>query len=77
MIYGPLMFYKTHQRDLVRLLGPGLGMLPRFRVFESKAQTQSSETEDEPSTKRKKENGMKNGRKFIVDGKLEQKPTGF
>ena len=71
------MFYMIHKQDIVRLLGANLGMLPRFRIFESKEQKKEEKTEDEPSSKRIKMSGLKNGRRFVVDGKLEQKPSGF
>ena len=77
------MFYEIHQRDIIRLMGGNLGMLPRFRVFEAREKGKEGENdEDEPPSKRKrderiKEKGLKNERNFIVDGKLEQKSAGF
>ena len=77
MTYCSLMFYEIHQVDLVRLLGGHLGMLPRFQVFETRELKTKVKEEGEPEPKRKKEAELKNGRKFSVDGKLEQKSTGF
>ena len=76
------MFYEIHQRDIIRLMGGNLGMLPRFRVFEAREKDEENEEKDEPAVKkrrgeRKKEKGLKNERNFIVDGKLEQKSAGF
>ena len=77
------MFYEIHQRDIIRLMGGNLGMLPRFRVFEAReTEKEEEKDESEPTVKRcryerVKEKGLKNGRNFVVDGKLEQKSAGF
>ena len=52
-------------------------MLPRFKIFETRETEEKREDEDEPVSKRKKTVGTKNERKFVVDGKLEQKSAGF
>ena len=70
------MFYETHKTDIVRLMGGNLGMLPRFQIFEARL-IQAVDDKDEPSAKRMRKNELKNERNFTVDGKLEQKSTGF
>ena len=71
------MFYKIHKVDVVRLLGGNLGMLPRFKIFETRETDEDVEISEEPISKRKKKVEMKNERRFVVDGKLEQKSAGF
>ena len=71
------MFYKIHKVDVVRLLGGSLGMLPRFKIFETREMNEEEENKEEPVSKRKKKVEMKNERRFVVDEKLEQKSAGF
>ena len=66
--------------DAIRLLGGSLGMLPRFRIFETRELKMTANEPDEsgePIAKKKKKGGLKNERKFVVDEKLELKSTGF
>ena len=71
------MFYEIHRVDVIRLLGGNMGMLPRFKIFETREIRSKAKEENEPEPKRKKEVELKNERKFVIDEKLEQKSTGF
>ena len=69
-VYCPMLFYKLHNMDLMRIFGQNMGQLPRFNVYEIRPAC----TEEEPKKKKEKlPMKIQPGRKYKEEKDLEQK----